>query len=141
MSFEDVDEVVRARMRRIRKTDTKPEMIVRRLVHSMGYRYRLHRRDLPGTPDLVFPSRKKVIQVHGCFWHQHERCRLANAPKKRTHYWGPKLRRNVERDAKNEADLRRLGWEQLTVWECETATVEQLTLRLERFFSGLCEGR
>ena len=95
------------RMQRIRKINTGPEMIVRRLVHAMGYRYRLHRSDLPGTPDLVFPSRKKVILVHGCFWHQHTCPRGDRQPSSNRAYWLPKLRRNVERDKANIRALRR----------------------------------
>src|SRR5690348_17020639 len=93
------------RMRRIRKKDTKPELAVRRMAHAMGYRYRLHRRHLPGTPDLVFPARSKVIFVHGCFWHQHD-CRLGNKkPSANIGYWHPKLSRNVQRDAENRSRL------------------------------------
>src|SRR5690348_9565964 len=114
-----------AHMRRIRKTNTKPELAVRRVAHRMGYRYRLHRRDLPGTPDLVFPSRRKIIQVHGCFWHQHSGCRLARVPKSRPDYWLPKLRRNTERDAASEALLSAQGWEVLIIWECEVADEAQ----------------
>jgi DNA mismatch endonuclease (patch repair protein) len=86
----------------------------------LGYRYRLHRKDLPGKPDLVFPVRKKVVQVHGCFWHGHDCKRGARPPKENAAYWGPKIARNVERDAANEADLQELGWDVLIVWECET---------------------
>lgn len=106
-------------MSRVRSKDTTPEMIVRRLVHSMGYRYRLHGRRLPGKPDLVFASRRKVIFVHGCFWHQHEGCRKARVPGTRHDYWLPKLARNVERDQEHIARLHALGWEVLVVWECE----------------------
>lgn len=108
-------------MRRIRSKDMKPEMVVRRLVHGMGYRYRLHRKDLPGKPDLVFPGRKKVIFVHGCFWHQHgdPDCKIARRPKSNLDYWNPKLDRNVERDARNQAKLREMGWDPLIVWECQ----------------------
>jgi DNA mismatch endonuclease, patch repair protein len=106
-------------MRRIRKVDTKPEFVVRRAAHRLGYRFRLHRRDLPGTPDLVFPRLRKVIFVHGCFWHQHTGCKLARAPKSRLDYWLPKLRRNQQRDSDAEARLQRLGWDVLVIWECE----------------------
>lgn len=110
-----------ANMARIRSTGMKPEMLVRRLAHSMGYRFRLHRRDLPGKPDLVFPGRRSVIFVHGCFWHQHPdpECRDARPPRSRTEYWGPKLQRNVERDAENVARLEAMGWRVLVLWECE----------------------
>ena len=126
-------------MSRIRAKNTKPEMYVRRLVHGMGYRYRLHRRDLPGTPDLVFPGRKKVIFMHGCFWHLHEDpdCKLARIPKTNTGFWKPKLEGNRARDRVNQARLRELGWEVLVVWECQTrekiqdAVREQVSLFLE----------
>lgn len=120
-------------MRRIRKTDTKPEMVVRRLVHCMGYRYRLHRRDLPGTPDLVFPARRKVIFVHGCFWHQHD-CTLGRKkPSANPDYWHPKLARNVERDGENRRRLTALGWDVLVIWECETRASSGLPAVISRF--------
>lgn len=105
----------------IRSKGMKPEMVVRRLLHSMGYRYRLHRKDLPGKPDLVFPSRRKVIFVHGCFWHQHAGpgCGIVRVPKSNREYWLPKLERNVARDAEHRKRLRDLGWESLVIWECE----------------------
>ena len=133
MAFPDVSDVVRRRMRRIRKADTKPELFVRRLAHALGYRYRIHRKDLPGTPDLVFPGRKKVIFVHGCFWHQHEGYRLQSQPRSRHDYWVPKLKRNVERDAQNLAALAELGWEMLVIWECETKDRLALAARLASF--------
>lgn len=110
------------RMSRIRGKDTGPEMMVRRLVHRMGYRYRLHRRDLPGSPDLVFPARRKIIFVHGCFWHRHPdpSCKLARLPKSRLDFWGPKLERNRQRDLENQLALQSMGWETLVVWECRT---------------------
>jgi DNA mismatch endonuclease (patch repair protein) len=111
-----------AQMRRIRKRDTGPEVRVRRAAHALGYRFRLHRRDLPGTPDIVFPASRKVILVHGCFWHQHCGCRLARLPKSRPDYWLPKLKRNQERDASAVEALRALGWAVLVVWECEVVT-------------------
>jgi DNA mismatch endonuclease (patch repair protein) len=114
-------------MRRIRKKDTKPELVVRRLAHGMGYRFRLHRRDLPGTPDLVFPRLHKVILVHGCFWHQHD-CPLGRKqPSTNPHYWLPKLARNVERDGQAQARLVEMGWAVLTVWECQTRNPEYLS--------------
>lgn len=119
-----------AHMRRIRKTDTRPELAVRRAAHRLGYRFRLHRRDLPGTPDLVFPRLRKIILVHGCFWHQHPGCPLARLPKSRPDYWLPKLERNVERDRLAEDKLRMLGWSVLTVWECETEDKDILTAKI-----------
>lgn len=106
-------------MARIRKTDTRPELAVRRAAHRLGLRFRLHRRDLPGTPDLVLPGCKAVVMVHGCFWHQHEGCRLARQPKSRLDYWLPKLERNRQRDAEALAALEALGWRVVTIWECE----------------------
>jgi DNA mismatch endonuclease (patch repair protein) len=122
-------------MRRIRSTGTKPEMLVRRLVHGMGYRYRLHAKELPGKPDLVFRPKRKVIFVHGCFWHGHERegCLDARRPKSNTTYWSPKLTRNKERDAERIAALADGGWGVLVVWDCETKDVKALQSRLKRF--------
>ena len=120
-------------MRRITKRDTKPELALRRLIHRMGYRYRLYRTDLPGTPDLVFPSRKKVIFLHGCFWHQHKPCTLARMPKSRLSYWGPKLARNVERDHETRNSLSHLGWTSLVIWECEVSHAERITGKVKRF--------
>lgn len=106
-------------MSRIRSRDTKPEMAVRRALHAAGLRYRLHRKELPGRPDLVFPGRRIALFVHGCFWHQHG-CRLSHAPASRLEYWEPKLRRNKERDAGNVEALEAAGWTVMQVWECET---------------------
>ncbi len=108
-------------------------MVVRRLVHGLGYRYRLHGRNLPGTPDLVFASRKKAIFVHGCFWHRHPRCRNTRLPKSRLDFWKPKLEGNRKRDLRNQRKLRRLGWDFLVIWECETKDVEELAKRIVAF--------
>src|SRR5580692_2865956 len=105
-------------MRKIRAKDTSPEMLVRRLVHRMGFRYRLHVAKLPGKPDLVFPRLRRIIEVRGCFWHQHPGCIDSHTPKSRTDYWLPKLRKNKRRDRKNEKTLRAAGWDVLTIWEC-----------------------
>ncbi|MCK4788840.1 MAG: DNA mismatch endonuclease Vsr [Desulfobacteraceae bacterium] len=108
-------------MSRIRSTDTKPEMVVRKLVHSLGYRYRLHVRALPGCPDIVFASRQKVILVHGCFWHRH-RCKSGSPkPKTREGFWKKKLADNKARDARHRRELKQLGWKVLTIWECQTS--------------------
>jgi len=122
-------------MRAIRSVGMKPELLVRRLVHGMGYRFRLHRKDLPGRPDLVFPSRRKAIFVHGCFWHQHpdESCKDSRLPKSNGAYWLPKLRRNVERDAAAITSLRRAGWKTLVLWECELRAADKVAIRLRRF--------
>jgi len=106
-------------MRRIRSADMKPEMTVRRLVHALGYRYRLHVKNLPGKPDLVFTRRRKVIFVHGCFWHQQPGCREGRPPGSNASYWGPKLLRNMERDAAALTALGAAGWRALVIWECE----------------------
>ncbi|MBB3941355.1 DNA mismatch endonuclease (patch repair protein) [Novosphingobium fluoreni] len=123
------------RMALIRGRDTKPEIIVRRMLHAMGYRYRLHAKDLPGRPDIVFRSRRKAILVHGCFWHRHPdpACKLARMPKSRVQFWERKLEGNRERDAANEARLKEMGWKVLTVWECELRDLEQLGNKLSRF--------
>lgn len=124
-----------ANMRQIKSKGMKPELAVRRLVHSMGYRFRLHRKDLPGNPDLVFPARRKVIFVHGCFWHQHPdlSCRHAHAPRSNTGYWQPKLARNVERDKAAQRALFESGWESLTLWECELKDRHALAECLQNF--------
>jgi DNA mismatch endonuclease (patch repair protein) len=122
-------------MSRIRSKDTRPEMVVRRLVHAMGFRYRLHARSLPGKPDLVFPAKHKAILVHGCFWHRH-RCKEGRrSPKSRAEYWCPKIARNVDRDRRNRRRLRAQGWSVLVVWECETlpSRLQGLSERLKRF--------
>lgn len=110
-----------ANMRNIKSKDMKPEMIVRRLVYKMGYRYRLHRHDLPGRPDLVFVGRKKIIFVHGCYWHQHQEptCPLTHKPKTNKAYWSPKLNKNSERDKNNRKKLKEMGWDVLVIWECQ----------------------
>ncbi len=115
-------------MSRIRNRNTRPEMKVRSMVHRMGYRYRLHRRDLPGKPDLVFPGRQKIIFVHGCFFHMHD-CRYGRVtPKTNADFWQKKRLSNVERDKRNITALSGDGWEVLEVWECQTKTPEQLQL-------------
>lgn len=120
------------RMSRIRNADTKPEMIVRRMVHGMGYRYRLHARDLPGHPDLVFRPRRKVIFVHGCFWHQHG-CRQYRQPRTKRSFWEPKLEGNKERDKINQNKLRAIGWKFLVIWECELHDTKKLRKRINEF--------
>jgi DNA mismatch endonuclease (patch repair protein) len=109
------------RMSRVRGKNTAPELAVRRLVHALGYRYRLHRHKLPGRPDLVFHKRHKAIFVHGCFWHRHgdSACKLARLPKSRLDFWVPKLEANRERDHKNEERLKMMGWQSLVIWECQ----------------------
>jgi DNA mismatch endonuclease (patch repair protein) len=123
------------RMSRVRGRHTAPEMLVRRIVHALGYRYRLHRRDLPGCPDLVFGKRRKVIFVHGCFWHRHNdsACKLARLPKSRLDFWLPKLEANRQRDEKNQARLAALGWKSLIIWECQLGDHALLTERIRSF--------
>jgi DNA mismatch endonuclease (patch repair protein) len=120
-------------MRAVRTRHTEPEMRVRRITRQLGCRFRLHRRDLPGKPDLTFPNQKKVIFVHGCFWHQHQGCRRGSAPQSNVAFWRQKLGRNKSRDAEQLAAVKRLGWRALVVWECETKDEKRLAARLTRF--------
>lgn len=113
-------------MSMIKGKNTKPEMLVRSVCHEMGFRYRLHRKDLPGTPDLVFPKLRLCIFVHGCFWHRHPGCKYAYTPKSRLEFWLPKLERNVERDVAAQKALQALGWRVAIVWECHTKDRELL---------------
>ena len=122
-------------MRGNRSRDTKPELIVRRLLFSLGFRYRLHGATLPGKPDIVFASRRKVIFVHGCFWHQHKRCWLLRPFRTKQQYWAEKLRRNVVRDAKNRRELRDVGWTPLVVWECQLSDLSKVEHCLSTFLS------
>jgi len=131
-----VDTETRSRMMSgIRGKDTKPEMTVRRFLHAHGYRYRLHRRDLPGKPDLVIPKLKVCLFVHGCFWHRHLGCRYATTPKTRIEFWDEKFQMNVARDLANTQALETAGWRVLTIWECELKTdkmaLDKLLLKLE----------
>lgn len=123
-------------MARVGARNTKPEVTVRRLLHGLGYRYRLHRKDLPGTPDVCFPTRKKAIFVHGCFWHRHDGCRRTTTPKTRTSFWADKFEKNRRRDRMNMTDLGKLGWLAMVVWECETNDLRALAPRLVRFLDG-----
>lgn len=120
-------------MRAIRSKNMLPELAVRRAAHNLGYRFRLHRKDLPGKPDLVFPARAKVVLVHGCFWHCHDKCKVAHIPKSNLDYWIPKLERNRSRDAKNLEGLSLKGWDALVIWECETRDIEHVKNRLKNF--------
>ena len=125
-------------MSRVREKDTSLEIKVRSLTHRLGYRFRLHRKDLPGKPDLVFPCRKKVIFVHGCFWHGHDCARGKRIPKTNTGYWVEKIRKNVKRDAKNQIELQSLGWEILIVWECETKNLDEVACKINAYLSNEC---
>ena len=124
-----------ALMARIGGKNTAPELIVRRLLHGLGYRFRLHSKSLPGTPDIVFSGRRKAIFVHGCFWHAHG-CRIGRPPKSRLDYWLPKLEANRRRDEAKSVELRAMGWSALTVWQCQTKTLDALTDDLLGFLDG-----
>ncbi len=133
--FDDVPEARRRNLAAVAGKDTTPELRVRRLLFRMGYRFRLHRRDLPGTPDIVLAARRKIVEVRGCFWHRHPDpgCRNAVLPKVRADWWAAKLARNVERDARNLAALREAGWSVLVLWECEVKDDAALEARLRAF--------
>lgn len=122
-------------MSRIRGTNTKPEIAVRSMLHRMGYRFRLHRRDLPGTPDIVLPGRSTAIFVHGCFWHGHA-CKRTKMPKSREDYWGEKIATNRRRDRRKRRQLRALGWNAIVVWECELKRPDRLAAKLRKALGG-----
>lgn len=118
-------------MGRIRGKETKPELIVRRTAHRLGFRFRLYRRDLPGRPDLVFPSRKVAMFVHGCFWHRHKGCRYCYNPKSNIEFWEKKFKNNVTRDERTRGELKRMGWHVAIIWECETTDPRSLEKKLK----------
>jgi DNA mismatch endonuclease, patch repair protein len=124
-------------MRQIRSIGTKPEQVVCRIVRTLDYKFRRHVKALPGKPDIVFPAAKKIIEVRGCFWHQHKGCIDSHIPKTKISYWRPKLRRNVWRDGRNLKELKKLGWRVLVVWECQvkSSTAERLQARLKGFLT------
>ena len=124
------------RMARIRGKDTGPERRVRTILTALGFRYRLHYSKLPGRPDIAFPGRRKVIWVHGCFWHRHPGCGLARLPKSKLDFWKPKLEDNRSRDLRNETKVRAAGWDTLVVWECELSDESSLATRLKDFVDG-----
>jgi DNA mismatch endonuclease (patch repair protein) len=117
-------------MSRVRAGNTTPEIAVRRLLHSLGYRFRLHSSGLPGRPDIVLPGKRKIIFVHGCFWHRHPRCRKATTPASNRDFWALKFKQNIERDKRQQRELRRMGWDVLVVWGCETGNLERLKDRI-----------
>lgn len=119
-------------MSRIKSRDTVPEKKLRSLLHQMGYRFRVHRKDLPGCPDIVLPKYKKAIFVHGCFWHRHQGCKYAYVPKSRIEFWKNKFRDNIQRDMKSHSELNRMGWDVLTFWECEIKDVESIEKRIRK---------
>lgn len=126
-------------MSRVRGRDTKPEILVRSFIFRMGFRFRLHRRDLPGTPDIVLPRHRKVIFVHGCFWHGHKGCPRSKRPTTNENFWNNKLDGNIKRDKQYRLMLRKVGWKVLIVWECETKKPEKLLRKLERFLHDRSE--
>ena len=138
MSSEVIHKVSEQRSRNmsaIKSKNTKPEIAVRKLLHSMGYRFRLHRKDLPGSPDIVLPKYKTVIFVHGCFWHRHQNCKYASNPKTRREFWEKKFKENIERDKKTQEKLKNLGWKTKIVWECEIKKQDKLIKKLEDFLN------
>ena len=120
-------------MSAIKSKNTKPEIAVRRLLHSMGYRFRLHRKDLPGSPDIVLPKYKTVIFVHGCFWHRHENCKYASTPKTRKEFWENKFNSNKKRDQKIQKEIIDLGWQFIIIWECEARNIQPLEEKLKGY--------
>ncbi|MFJ2359221.1 very short patch repair endonuclease [Pseudomonas fluorescens] len=122
-------------MSKVKGKNTKPEMAVRSLCHKMGFRFRLHRRDLPGTPDLIFPKHRLCIFVHGCFWHQHPDCKYAHMPTSRVDFWQTKLTKNVERDLKAQQALINRGWRVVTIWECHTKNRDLLRIEIQKAFN------
>ena len=135
--MDTVSKEVRSRnMSAIRSKNTNPETVVRSLLFALGYRYRLHKKDLPGKPDIILKKHNTVIFVHGCFWHQHKECKRANIPKSNKKYWIPKLERNAERDKINKRELNKLGWNVITIWECETKDSGKITAELKKKLNG-----
>ena len=128
------------RLAAVRSRDTAPELIVRKMLHGMGLRFRLHRKDLPGRPDILLPRWSTVVFIHGCYWHRHPGCPFTQEPTRNSAFWQAKFRRNVERDRENQRELRRLGWRVVTVWECETRSPVKLGRRLRRLFAGDAPG-
>ena len=122
-------------MSAIKSKNTKPEIAVRKLLHSMGYRFRLHRKDLPGSPDIVLPKYKTVIFVHGCFWHRHENCKYASTPKTRKEFWENKFKANLKRDLEIQEKIKNLDWRSVVIWECETRSFDDLRKRIINIFS------
>ena len=129
-----ISEVRSRNMSAIKSKNTKPEIIVRKLLHSMGYRFRLHKKDLPGSPDIVLPKYKTVIFVHGCFWHRHHNCKFATTPKTRTEFWENKFKENIERDIRNQNKLQNLGWKSRIIWECEIKDKDAINQKLKDIF-------
>ena len=138
MSSEVIHKVSEQRSRNmsaIKSKNTKPEIKVRKVLHSMGYRFRLHSKDLPGSPDIVLPKYKTVIFVHGCFWHRHENCKYASTPKIRQEFWNKKFKTNIERDLEIQDKIKNLDWRSVVIWECETKNIENLREKIIDVFS------
>ena len=138
MSSEVMHKVIEQRSRNmsaIKSKNTKPEIAVRKLLHSMGYRFRLHRKDLPGSPDIVLPKYKTVIFVHGCFWHRHENCKYASTPKTRKEFWESKFKANVKRDLEIQEKIKNIGWQSVGIWECETKNIGNLREKIIDVFN------
>ena len=138
MSSEEIYKVSEQRSRNmsaIKSKNTKPEIKVRKLLHSMGYRFRLHSKDLPGSPDIVLPKYKTVIFVHGCFWHRHENCKYASTPKTRKEFWNKKFTENKKRDSEIQEKIKILDWRSVVIWECETKNIENLRDKIIDVFS------
>ena len=138
MSSEVIHKVSEQRSRNmsaIKSKNTKPEIAVRKLLHSMGYRFRLHRKDLPGSPDIVLPKYKTVIFVHGCFWHRHENCKYASSPKTRKEFWESKFKANVKRDKEIQEKIKNIGWKYVVIWECEARNIESIEEKIKRFLN------
>ena len=136
MSSEVLHEVSEQRSRNmsaIKSKNTKPEIKVRKVLHSMGYRFRLHSKDLPGSPDIVLPKYKTVIFVHGCFWHRHENCKYATIPKTRKEFWASKFKANIKRDKGIQEKIKNIGWQSVVIWECETKNIDDLKEKLIDF--------
>ena len=138
MSSEEIYKVSEQRSRNmsaIKSKNTKPEIKVRKVLHSMGYRFRLHSKDLPGSPDIVLPKYKTVIFVHGCFWHRHENCKYASTPKTRKEFWNKKFTENKKRDSEIQEKIKILDWRSVVIWECETKNIENLRDKIIDVFS------
>ena len=138
MSSEVLHKVSEQRSRNmsaIKSKNTKPEIAVRKVLHSMGYRFRLHGKDLPGSPDIVLPKYKTVIFVHGCFWHRHENCKYATTPKTREEFWNKKFRSNLERDMDIQENIKNIEWRSVVIWECETKNIDNLKEKIIDVFN------
>ena len=138
MSSQEIYKVSEQRSRNmsaIKSKNTKPEIAVRKLLHSLGYRFRLHRKDLPGSPDIVLPKYKTVIFVHGCFWHRHENCKYASTPKTRQEFWNKKFKKNIERDLEIQETIKNIEWRSVVIWECETKNIDNLKEKIIDVFN------